>query len=904
MIEIPGYKVLKQLGRGGMATVYLAIQESVDREVALKVMSPALMVDPNFGERFQREARIAAKLQHRHVVGVHDVGKYNDIHYIAMEYLPGGSFHVDDGKPREPTSVLRVVREISTALAYAHSKGFVHRDVKPDNILLHDDGSSALTDFGIARATDSASRMTRTGAVIGTPHYMSPEQARGRPLDGRADLYSLGVVLFELLTGEVPFVADDPLAVGIMHISEPVPRMPHPLEPIQSIVDRMLAKLPEDRFQTGDELAIAISDLEIEIAEGQFPDLRPPDEGYRRRVIAESSHTERISVVQTPGPAMQTPGKSLHKRTEPMLGRLDESALAERQLSPAPVEPVIRQPQVQSPAVPVPNPVSNKAAPSSPDERKLRLPAEPTLGRIDEATVHAERRPRTLNSTASVASMPAKSRRRWPLWLLGFTVLLGVGLWLGQDQLRNWLPNSNISQTLDKAQAALSAGRLFEGSDNARDLYNSVLQADPDNQQARQGLQAVGQAILQAARSALGQRDFDSAKKLGNSARELLQGGAALEEFDRQLAENEQSHLKVEDLLTKADAALLANELKGPSGATSLFQKVLAVDASNSIALNGIKKVLELQTQAADMAIQSGDLSAAVSIIDEIASVSGNYAALPELRARLSAAQTNAMESLEKDIARAERHFKDGALTSPRTDNAVDVFRTVLARDPQNLRAQAGIKRVAAKLLDQARAALSDKKVDVATRLYTESRQLDPSQEGLRSIGVELREAAERRDIAAQVKPIDVAQTANIQKMLDEAALLAARGDLIDPPGNNAYDKYRSILNIDRNNAEASDGIKGLPERAKSLFEQSISAGRLSAAGSYLYCVQELSPKDAAGETMKLRLAQAWLAQAIARIDENKPDAATKALDSAKRLVPNLAGLAEAESRLKALQGG
>jgi len=285
VIEIPGYRILRQLGRGGMATVYLATQESVQRDVALKIMSPTLLADPDFGERFLREARIAARLHHRHVVGVHDVGRVADYHYIAMEYLGGGTLLTDDGQPRPVTFALRVTREISAALNYAHSKGFVHRDVKPDNILMREDGSAALTDFGIARATDASTSMTRTGTVIGTPHYMSPEQARGRTIDGRADLYSLGIVLYELLVGRVPFHADDSLAVGIMHITQPPPALPENFKALQPLLDKMLAKQPADRYQNGAELADAIEQVEIEIARGDLPQLAPTSEAYRREIL-------------------------------------------------------------------------------------------------------------------------------------------------------------------------------------------------------------------------------------------------------------------------------------------------------------------------------------------------------------------------------------------------------------------------------------------------------------------------------------------------------------------------------------------------------------------------------------------------------------------------------------------
>lgn len=260
-VEVPGYRIVRPLGRGGMASVYLAIQESVEREVALKVMSPVLLVDPSFSERFLREAKIAANLHHRHIVAVHDVGAHGDYHYIAMEYLAAGAFG-RKGNACEPDVALRIVKEIASALDYAHSKGYIHRDVKPDNILFREDGSAVLTDFGIARATDSATQMTRTGSVIGTPHYMSPEQSRGNQVDRRADLYSLGIVFYELLKGRVPYEGEDSLSVGIKHITEPVPALPPPLSPYQALIERLLAKSPDDRYQNGAEVVEAIAALQ------------------------------------------------------------------------------------------------------------------------------------------------------------------------------------------------------------------------------------------------------------------------------------------------------------------------------------------------------------------------------------------------------------------------------------------------------------------------------------------------------------------------------------------------------------------------------------------------------------------------------------------------------------------
>ncbi|GMG88153.1 bifunctional serine/threonine-protein kinase/formylglycine-generating enzyme family protein [Biformimicrobium ophioploci] len=261
-LEIPGYRILKKINQGGMSTVYLAIQRSVGRQVALKVMSPVLNADPVFGERFQREANIVGQLSHPNIVGIHDIGRYRSLNYIAMDYLSGGS--ISDKLATaiiEPLEALQYTREVAMALDHAHSKGYVHRDLKPENILFREDGSTVLTDFGVARAIAKTTRNTTTGMVVGTPHYMSPEQARGVAVDGRADLYSLGVVFYEMLTGTVPFQADEAVAIAIKHLTDPVPRLPARFALYQNLINRFLAKDPEKRFQRGLEVVDAIDQL-------------------------------------------------------------------------------------------------------------------------------------------------------------------------------------------------------------------------------------------------------------------------------------------------------------------------------------------------------------------------------------------------------------------------------------------------------------------------------------------------------------------------------------------------------------------------------------------------------------------------------------------------------------------
>ncbi len=261
-LEIPGYTIQRMLGKGGMATVYLAVQEKFERDIALKVMAPALSADEGFRERFLREAKIVARISHPNIVAVYDVNEVNGIHYIAMEYHPGGDLKARLRNGLSAREAIGILRDMAKALDYAHSKGYLHRDIKPDNILFRVDGSAVLTDFGIAKATEGDANLTQMGMVAGTPKYMSPEQARGQPLDADSDLYSLGVVLFEMLTGRLPYEATDPIALGIQHMNAPIPKLEGRIAHFQPLIDRLLAKNAAQRPQSGAQLVREIDAIE------------------------------------------------------------------------------------------------------------------------------------------------------------------------------------------------------------------------------------------------------------------------------------------------------------------------------------------------------------------------------------------------------------------------------------------------------------------------------------------------------------------------------------------------------------------------------------------------------------------------------------------------------------------
>ncbi len=283
------YRILAPLGQGGMARVYRAHQETLDREVAVKVLPPWYIADRSFVERFNLEAKLVARLAHPNIVTVHDANEQNGHLYIVMQLVDGGTLkhRLDQlhgqGRAMDTVEAIPIFIQLASALAYAHRQGVVHRDVKPVNVLLDHSGRPILSDFGIAKVLASTkNHLTRPGAGVGTPEYMSPEQCIGGAVDGRADIYALGIMLFEATTGQTPFLGDNYPALAHSHIYEPPPR-PSRLNPaissaIEQIILTALMKNPAQRYQHASDMAEALELVQLQqprLQTGHHVTIRP-----------------------------------------------------------------------------------------------------------------------------------------------------------------------------------------------------------------------------------------------------------------------------------------------------------------------------------------------------------------------------------------------------------------------------------------------------------------------------------------------------------------------------------------------------------------------------------------------------------------------------------------------------
>jgi len=603
-MEIPGYKILKTLGQGGMATVYLAIQESFDRKVAIKVMSPQLAQDPAFGDRFQREARIVSQMNHPNIVTVYDVGVVDNHHYLAMQYVDGKELRYRFGDMDLATKV-QVVRDVASALHYAGNKGYVHRDVKPENVMMSDeDGRAILMDFGIAKASDGNHSMTKTGTAIGTPYYMSPEQAQGKPVDKRSDIYSLGVMFFQLLTGYVPYDAESGVAIGIKHITEPVPLLPKHLRVFQPILEKIMAKDPDRRYQTGAEV---IKDLDtIDMSKLDQVDKILQQEIHKANATDPHAHTvmgEAAPPMLSTGNVTTADAARLAQRIstgEPLPEKKKSGAFSAigalivvllvlgggwyflqqqnaMQKNPVAFSEERNLPVVATPAIvdtPMVEPVTATPDVPSADVPTISVSAAPDLTMEDNkkeqekqerlAAEQAEQKRLAEQNAAKVAAAKEKARQEELARAKSEADAKALTAKAEQEK------RDEIARRLARAKSLHESGALVSPeNDNAVMAYRAVLEADPDNATATQALKTIEANYLLGIRTLIEQDQLGQAVEQLRSANKL---------YPNSIPINELLALHQEKLASKEVARQVATQAK----VTKLLVSDAAFDAMQS----------------------------------------------------------------------------------------------------------------------------------------------------------------------------------------------------------------------------------------------------------------------------------------------------------------------------------
>lgn len=691
--EIPGYQISKPLGKGGMAVVYLAVQANFERQVALKIMASHLVADASFGERFLREARIVAQLSHQNIVPVYDVGQYQDYHYMAMEYLPGGDLKAKLKKGVTLSEGINIIKAIASGLDYAHRKNFIHRDIKPENILFREEGSPVISDFGIARNTESETRMTMTGTVIGSPHYMSPEQAEAAPLDGRTDLYSLGIILYELLTGAVPFSGESAISIGIKHITAQLPPLPPEMAEFQEFIDTALAKDREDRFQTGaefrqalEEIAFGLSDTGAatvvvtreEMAMGSSAANSKNRSGAR---VSRSSKAPRPSR-NTGDPRLSAPPRPPEHTRSTSKVALVLSVLALGSLAAvggwyyttqfSPGDQNTRT--VSQPILTDKEQALLDNAQQAIQDRRLYSPAgdnaqhylttllalSPDLQEAKQAIENLFRRYLTEAETAITSNRLDEANNYLNQSSQLTFYIQQAALLEQQRQLRTRViaarqqqiivgdRREEVAQMLTNAANALVAGRLIAPEDdNAYGHYQRALTLDPRNTAARDGIRAVADALLGAAEALTAERKFDDARRRVADAALVLPSHPGLADAQQAIAEAEgvaqaeqeqarqEREAKIAALKTDIAEAIEVNRLTLPAGSSALdhIRELQALDPGNRYALDSLQQLVAKLAELGRIAIGAGDLDTAerhLTLAQELAPGDAKLAAVQQ----------------------------------------------------------------------------------------------------------------------------------------------------------------------------------------------------------------------------------------------------------------------------------
>jgi serine/threonine protein kinase len=815
--ELPGYEIYERIGKGGMATVYRALHLNLDREVAIKIMDPAMNADEQFSERFVREARISAQLIHPHILQIYDVNAFDVYNFITMELLSGGDLGdlIYGAMPQK--TIYQIMEQMTKALDYAFSKGYVHRDIKPSNIMLRSPVEYVLADFGIARAARSETQMTQTGLMVGTPSYMSPEQAKGLDLDGRSDLYSLAVLFYEMMTKKVPYKADSPVTTAVMHLTQAIPTLPEDLSMYQAFIDKAMAKSADDRYQTGREMYAAL----MEASQGLDDD------------IALTPAAERI-------PSVSSSAKTVFETGAPPTIGSDQMRDSRSSMRSRPYKL-----QQTSQASQIVSGISASRAGETAEKKSgFKLPL-------------------ILGLVAVIA--------------LGTG---GYVYWQGQQSTTK-LAVTSVTGQLASAYSAMNENKLTEAAAYfemvlSADSTNAAALAGMTEVEGlfEQGITDALAKYDVKAGSAL----YSSFSDYFGANERLAEYGAALDQMEQEqrlaiaqeerigiLLERAQEHIASVDFDQAAATLEQAKALNPRHPGIVKTSGVLANARAQAVANEERWRSYTPEQRAAfETLLLTAKTAWEEKRYDEMASALNDAVAIaPEMPALIAEQEklTAHQQGLTSLINEAEAAAEQSAADLAQAGVAIELFNQVLAVDSDNAIATDGIAQLTAQLVESANESLASHDYENAEAMLTQATEWLPEQEEFASLLADIPELRQAHAAQQQREAVAAAKIADVAELLlrAKAGLSGTKANVQKTAEVAGY--FRNVLAIEPNNAEALSGIATLVDQAVSEANAAVRADKFSDAKNILAAANTSLPNQSEIRNLQRRLPgleEAW----------------------------------------------
>lgn len=731
-----------------MATVYLAVQTSLDRKVAIKVMRRDL-ADDNIEKRYLLEGRTMARLPHRNIAGIHDIVQNEQISYICMEYLEGGSLSQRMRQGLSVTDAVAIVVQLASALQYAHENGIIHRDLKPANILFRDRKTPVLTDFGIAREQDAeTTRLTQTGMLVGTPVYMSPEQVDGGDVDGRSDQYALGVLFHEMLTGKPPFEGDTPVQVLMAHINKPPPPLPKAFSAFQPLLDRMLAKEPENRFADlrafSSQLRALLTstpslqaELFVDSKEAESEQLRALGfsesqihSGTQHAGLAPTQHMDsgsgpkpptgkpawsptRLGLYAAPVVVLLLVGvllvlwpseRSVH---EPVPAQASSSAALQQ------AEHYLQAGQLTSPPGQNAYEVLRSALESSPGDERLQEQMNSLVSLLIES----------VDEALGADQIELAEARLQEAMLVDPEHRAVVQRQARLDAMRLQQGRvARVEHLLQRAEQAQAEQRLHGGTDSAFSILRQALELSPEHAQAQQAFDAVIEQLLDPVREALEQDQLSQAEHLLNELADDLASESVWLELEQQLI-NQRDRVtrraRINAWLMLADSQIANEHLAEPPGSNALetLTRITTLEPDNRSAQELLQRLGWGLVRQAREAEQRGDDLRAMARYDLALQAVPDQSRWRQERAAIADGLGDREGRIADALSQARAAIADGRFLQPPGDNALEALNDVLTLDSGNADAREQLEQLPRLIHEAALSLEADRRLEEAVDL-------------------------------------------------------------------------------------------------------------------------------------------------------------------------------------------